>query len=116
MKYILFILFTSLFFSAHSQILAPSLSNGNGQSLNSYILLKTKQASPFVFQFSTQTPQTNYFDVKAVPSFNALPSLFCKLEYKLETKSKLAPRFRLGSLGYTNWMEGKGSVYDRYYK
>ncbi len=45
---------------------------------------------------------------------NHLPGLFCKMEYKIETKSKLAPRFRLGSLNYTNWMEGKGSIYSRY--
>lgn len=42
-----------------------------------------------------------------VPRMNHLPGMFCKLEYKLETRSKLAPRFRLGSLSYTNWMEGK---------
>lgn len=46
---------------------------------------------------------------------NHLPGLFCKMEYKIETKSKLAPRFRLGSLNYTNWMEGKGSIYSRYW-
>lgn len=45
---------------------------------------------------------------------NHLPGLFCKMEYKIETKSKLAPRFRLGSLNYTNWMEGKGNYYTRY--
>ena len=38
---------------------------------------------------------------------NHLPGLFCKLEYKIELKSKLAPRFRLGSLQYTEWIEGK---------
>lgn len=40
-----------------------------------------------------------------------LPSLFCKMEYKLEQKSKLAPRFRLGSLEYTEFMEGKRRYY-----
>ncbi|MEP6645808.1 MAG: hypothetical protein ABJC12_01865 [Saprospiraceae bacterium] len=43
-----------------------------------------------------------------------LPSLFCKMEYKIESKSKLAPRFRLGSLNYTEWMEGKRELYTRY--
>jgi len=38
------------------------------------------------------------------------------MEYKIETKSKLAPRFRLCSLNYTNWMEGKGEFYTRYWK
>ena len=35
------------------------------------------------------------------------PSIFCKIEAKLEAKSKLLRRFRLGSLNYTEWMEGK---------
>lgn len=47
-------------------------------------------------------------------SINHLPGLFCKLEYKIETKSKLAPRFRLGSLQYTEWMEGKQDLYLPY--
>ncbi|HUR31440.1 MAG TPA: hypothetical protein VMZ69_08395, partial [Saprospiraceae bacterium] len=50
------------------------------------------------------------------PSFNHLPGMFCKWEHKMESKSKLAPRFRLGSLNYTNWMEGKGELYSRYWK
>ena len=45
------------------------------------------------------------------PTLNHLPSVFCKLEYKIETKSRLAPRFRLGSLAYTEWMEGKRAFY-----
>ena len=45
------------------------------------------------------------------PSMDHLPSVFCKLENKIETKSKLAPRFRLGSLAYTEWMEGKRAFY-----
>lgn len=53
---------------------------------------------------------------KHTPTINHLPGMFCKLEYKIETKSKLAPRFRLGSLQYTEWMEGKGDFYMRYYK
>ncbi|MEO6130817.1 MAG: hypothetical protein ABIQ02_03140 [Saprospiraceae bacterium] len=46
---------------------------------------------------------------------NCLPGLFCKMEYKIETKSKLSPRFRLGSLNYTEWMEGKRDYYSRYF-
>jgi len=116
MKYLFLGMLLCFGLSLFSQGMKPLLPNALFPCEDSYPLLKTMQANPFVFQFSSQSPQSNYFDVKDVPSFNALPSLFCKLEYKLETKSKLAPRFRLGSLGYTNWMEGKGSVYDRYYK
>ena len=46
---------------------------------------------------------------------NHLPGMFCKWEHKMDSKSKLAPRFRLGSLNYTNWMEGKGELYSRYW-
>jgi|GEM_PF-1295340 len=48
------------------------------------------------------------------PTLDHLPSMFCKLEYKIETKSILAPRFRLGSLAYSNWMEGKVETYQKY--
>ena len=34
-------------------------------------------------------------------------SFFCRTELLIERKSILAPRFRLGSLAYTEWMEGK---------
>lgn len=47
---------------------------------------------------------------------NPHPGFFCKMEYKIEAKSKLSPRFRLGSVNYTNWMEGKGEWYSRYWK
>ena len=47
---------------------------------------------------------------------NPHPGFFCKMEYKIEVKSKLSPRFRLGSVNYTNWMEGKGEWYSRYWK
>ena len=42
--------------------------------------------------------------------------MFCRMEYKIETKSIISPRFRLGSLNYTNWMEGKSEFYTRYWK
>ena len=61
------------------------------------------------------TPSTFRFSdtrFKKYPSINHLPGMFCKLEYKMETKSKLAPRFRLGSLAYTEWMEGKTGFYQ----
>ena len=45
-----------------------------------------------------------------------MSGMFCKMEYKLESKSKLSPRFRLGSQNYTDWMEGKKEIYTRYWK
>lgn len=41
----------------------------------------------------------------------AVTSFFCRNELLLERKSILAPRFRLGSLAYTEWMEGKRASY-----
>ena len=40
--------------------------------------------------------------------------MFCKIESDIESLSKVAPRFRLGSLNYTEWMEGKQGIYMRY--
>lgn len=51
-----------------------------------------------------------------IQSIDHLPGFFCKMEYRIEVKSKLSPRFRLGSVNYTNWMEGKGEWYSRYWK
>ena len=36
-------------------------------------------------------------------------SFFCEIESLIEKKSVLAPRLRLGSLDYVNWLEGKTS-------
>ncbi len=115
MKYLFLSLLLYMSQSSFCQEVTHSFLNGIGQPVNSFPLLKQMPGEPFLFQFSAQPQQPNYFTVKSIPSFNSLPSLFCKLEYKLETKSKLAPRFRLGSLQYANWMEGKGEYYNRYY-
>ena len=45
-----------------------------------------------------------------------MSGMFCKFENKFESMTKIAPRFRLGSLNYTNWMEGKTEIYTRYWK
>jgi hypothetical protein len=34
---------------------------------------------------------------------------FCRIESRIEQKSGIALRFRLGSLDYTNYLEGKGA-------
>jgi len=43
-----------------------------------------------------------------------MSGMFCKMESDIESLSKVAPRFRLGSLNYTEWMEGKREIYMRY--
>ncbi len=67
------------------------------------------------FRFNSQ--QTFYqkpVSLMYLNSTNHLPGMFCKMEYNIERKSKLSPRFRLGSLNYTEWMEGKRELYNRY--
>jgi hypothetical protein len=59
-----------------------------------------------------QNPAT-FMELNTVQHY---PGIFCKLEHKIQLKSKLAPRFRLGSYNYTEWMEGKGEYYSRYWK
>jgi hypothetical protein len=58
----------------------------------------------------------NYATLSVDPAVEALwrrspkvTSFFCRTELLIERKSILAPRFRLGSLDYTEWMEGKRS-------
>ena len=70
---------------------------------------------PSSFSFPLPSPFSQPFS-QLQPYLNHLPGMFCKWEHKMESKSKLAPRFRLGSLNYTNWMEGKGELYSRYWK
>ena len=71
--------------------------------------------------FNIAVPKNEFFFSKTPTLLfpvnpNQVTGMFCKMEYKIESKSKLAPRFRLGSLNYTNWMEGKGELYSRYWK
>ncbi len=40
------------------------------------------------------------FELKVQP-------FFCRIESQIERKSGIAARFRLGSVDYTNWLEGK---------
>jgi hypothetical protein len=83
---------------------------------SSYILKGLTPVDPFAVHLFLQSSSFSSFAMKPIPMFDHQPSLFCKLENKMEAKSKLAPRFRLGSFNYTQWMEGKGELYTRYYK
>ena len=87
--------------------------------INVHLLLPSSEQKSFIETFDFRSAYTESLftpnSLIQLPAANHLPSLFCKLEYKLETKSKLAPRFRLGSLQYANWMEGKVDYCNRYY-
>lgn len=56
--------------------------------------------------YSLHSPSTDVCKV------DHLPSMFCKIENKIQGKSRIAPRFRLGSLDYTEYMEGKRRTYQ----
>lgn len=85
---------------------------------NSLTLSFSKRTHPidqtFSFHKASQSKIIPINTISGIPKVDHLPSLFCRLEYRLESKSKLAPRFRLGSLNYTEWMEGKREFYMRY--
>jgi hypothetical protein len=69
---------------------------------------------PTIYQNKNFSPRPSAFSVSY--HIDHMTGMFCKMEYKIETKSIISPRFRLGSLNYTNWMEGKGEFYTRYWK
>ena len=61
--------------------------------------------STLSFKPSFNLPQsskftTNSFDASTLP-------VFCKIEHKIESVSKIAFRFRLGELNYVNMLENK---------
>jgi len=62
------------------------------------------------YSFQSMSPATIHL------SNPFMSGMFCKFENKFECTTKIAPRFRLGSLNYTNWMEGKTEIYTRYWK
>lgn len=59
------------------------------------------------FNFKSMRPQLMYPEHK-------VQGIFCKMEHRIEATSNFAPRFRLGSVNYTDWMEGKKPFYMRY--
>ena len=87
-----------LLIQSHKDVLFGSTMNlsllkkATVSSKNSKIINATSQAMPLVYA---------YKDL----------ALFCKLEVKLEKVVKLPVKFRLGSVDYVDWLEGKR---DRY--
>lgn len=63
-------------------------------------LLSTQSFKP-----SFSLPQTSKFTIKSFDA-STLP-VFCKIEHKIESVSKIAFRFRLGELNYVNMLENK---------
>lgn len=109
MKIFLIFFFTCCFLSVQAQQTLHS--NSISLERKEFRLSGVFETDLFFQPFDMKNSDTEFSIHK---QFNHLPGLFCKMEYQIEKKSKLAPRFRLGSVNYTNWMEGKGAWYNRY--
>lgn len=55
----------------------------------------------------TLNPSQNFLSLIQPDFFLHNESFFCRQERKFETATKLPLRFRMGSLQYCNWLEGK---------
>ena len=69
--------------------------------------------------FSKNTGEAfNFKSMRPQPLHPAhkVQGIFCKMEHRIEATSNFAPRFRLGSVNYTDWMEGKKPFLMRYAK
>lgn len=66
---------------------------------DSVSVISFKKDSSFVFQKNLQILPANYYTSKF--------GFMCKQELLLEKKTKIPFRIRLGSLAYTNMLEGK---------
>lgn len=102
MKFLI-ILFIFLPFCVHAQadkpsdlsyyLFAENIFSALPSSTKTYPLLENRESSK-VMNFNVFLPGIQQ-------------GLFCRLEDKLGKQTKVAPRFRLGSVAYTEWMEGK---------
>jgi hypothetical protein len=73
----------------------------------SYVLPTEGQNLPDLRAFIVKSPE---FQVPGVYRYQDL-AFFCRLEVKLEQASKIPVRFRLGTVDYVDYLEGK---IDRY--
>lgn len=115
MKWFLIIVGCFFLCEVNAQIKADTFPEKHFTSYNLFLSRSFSPTGYFDFQ---KASQQKVFGLKTSGihyDINYLPGLFCKLEHQLESKSKLAPRFRLGSLQYTEWMEGKSTMYPGYF-
>lgn len=81
--------------SSYAQIIQPNPFTGNG-----FQPISPASFSSDYFRFSTSPIISPDFYAKKL-------GFFCKREWQFESRTKLPLRLRLGSVAYTDWMEGK---------
>ena len=116
MKDLILILFILFCYGIEAQTLKPGVETPNPSSV---VQVNLNYAELWRTHFEFTLPENRFVFQKPsslifLNTPNHLQGMFCKMEYKIEGKSKLSPRFRLGSLNYTEWMEGKRELYGRY--
>jgi hypothetical protein len=88
----------------------------NAQTNNAYWFAKIKpaqQVKMFSLKPLIQTSSTSYTIIKPIADNDFLRTYgaICKWEHKLQKTIKVPFYFRLGSLQYTNFLEGKNNLY-----
>ncbi|MCC6462232.1 MAG: hypothetical protein IT260_17320 [Saprospiraceae bacterium] len=72
-----------------------------------YVPFKPALLKPGLFRWISPPAKAMPPDLRACAwQADALP-LFCKIEYHFEIRKKVPFKFRLGSVDYVDWLEGK---------
>jgi len=79
---------------------SQTLRNIHKDTIHFDSLLSTQSFKPSFNVPKSTKLRLNNFDASTLP-------VFCKIEHKIETVSKIAFRFRLGELNYVNMLENK---------
>lgn len=69
----------------------------------------TSKGSKNLFSLQFSPLRSQFYPLAPVPANFYVKNLgfFCRQELKLEAVTKIPFKFRLGSVGYCDWMEGK---------
>ena len=81
----------------------------NSPTINGYHFISKRDSLPLII---APVFSNSFGSIKVVPAnfYSSQLGFFCKKEWKLESATKLPLRFRLGSLQYCDWLEGKKGV------
>ena len=71
------------------------------------LTLRPYKAPSIIYGYRSTFPIAPNFGFNLLSRPLLSQPFFCQIETQIERKSLLAPRFRLGSLDYTNYLEGR---------